>query len=401
MVVALLCTGPSSARGDGNPEVFVRAGDASCPAASLVRTELQRVLERHAVVVTPSAPAAISVTIGDRGDGYGVTVGRKTVTYHDQGHHCDERARQVAVFVALTLEPADDEVSVRASDTGCPAGALVRAELKRVLRRHVVVDTPSASTAIPVTVGDHGDVYGAAVCEQTISYHDRDQACNARARQLALFVARTLEPMEDGGAPRPPPCRATATVDQQPSAGNPRPPPFAQHAIPIDLEFASIAAFAPVGPFVTSGGGLRLAAGVWRWLSPTVGIGALSPWPGEWGPTPVSLSRVSMDLSLRAVLGRGRFNGLAELGLLVCLVISRGWDGAAALEGVDVGVRGAVGFRIRVTDRIALLVALNADAGQGDRLFDVGLKTDGSWAAYASAPRLWLGGTVAVAVRLW
>ena len=316
VATAILCMGPSAARGEGGPEVFVRADEAGCPSPALMRADLSRVLHRHTIVVVPSTSAAIAVTVGDRGDLYRVTIGEQTASYHDEGQPCGERARRAAVFAALVLEP----------------------------------------------------------------------------------------PYPD--APSPPP----------PSPPRPPPTPARGHVTHVDLEFAGTLAYAPGDPIGAGGGGLRLAVGTpWPWFWGTVGAGALYHWPveeslvsdGAHHPLHRRFILLPVDVSLRAVLNRGRFEGFAELGLLVRTVID---------EGVDVGLRGAAGFRARVTDRLALFIALEADVSQGSwnaHLFDDPiLAVNGTNSTvnntiipplapvYFASPSLWLSCTAGLSVRL-
>jgi hypothetical protein len=86
-------------------EIGVDAETAACPSPEMVAAELAVLLPRVPVRLAGQNAAAAVVHVDDRGDVYDVFVGDARRTIHDPRRRCPERARVVAVFVALVLFP--------------------------------------------------------------------------------------------------------------------------------------------------------------------------------------------------------------------------------------------------------------------------------------------------------
>jgi hypothetical protein len=96
------------------PEVLRLKSSSTCPSVAEVRRELGPLLPRTRVEANArsedSEPAAdgeerIEATIADEGESIRVEVAREQRVLRDPQRSCSERARAVAVFIALVLDP--------------------------------------------------------------------------------------------------------------------------------------------------------------------------------------------------------------------------------------------------------------------------------------------------------
>jgi hypothetical protein len=92
--------------GGAPPEVLRIVGDeGGCPAPPEVAASLGRMLSQSKLVTASSAGAAEDVVLADGGNTFRVVVAGQSRVFEDPARDCPERARNVAVFVALVLDP--------------------------------------------------------------------------------------------------------------------------------------------------------------------------------------------------------------------------------------------------------------------------------------------------------
>lgn len=100
---ALACLVPARARAEGSPSLSV-AGAGACPAAEDVVRELS-VLMPDAELEIIADVTDSDVVIADRGNGYTVKVREQRKRFRDLKRNCAERAKHVAVFTVLIVDP--------------------------------------------------------------------------------------------------------------------------------------------------------------------------------------------------------------------------------------------------------------------------------------------------------
>ena len=103
LLAALACLAPGRARADV-PERLSLATAGSCPSAEEVTAELQQLMPEVTLDVTSDVVDS-DVIIADRGAGFTVKVRGQRRRFKDQKRDCTERARHVAVFTVLIIDP--------------------------------------------------------------------------------------------------------------------------------------------------------------------------------------------------------------------------------------------------------------------------------------------------------
>lgn len=101
-LVALGIVLPASARAEG-PRLSIAAAGA-CPSAEDVSQELQQLMPDAALTVSPDVVDS-DVIVSDRGAGFSVKVRGQRKRFKDTKRDCMERARHVAVFAVLVIDP--------------------------------------------------------------------------------------------------------------------------------------------------------------------------------------------------------------------------------------------------------------------------------------------------------
>jgi len=100
---ALAWLAPSVARAEVPQQLSV-ATAGSCPSAEEVTSELQQLMPEVTLDVTSDVVDS-DVVVADRGAGFTVKVRGQRRRFKDQKRDCTERARHVAVFTVLILDP--------------------------------------------------------------------------------------------------------------------------------------------------------------------------------------------------------------------------------------------------------------------------------------------------------
>ncbi len=100
---AIACFAPALARAEG-PQQLAIATAGTCPSAEEVSQEL-RLLMPDATLEVTSDVVDSDVIVADRGTGFTVKVRGQRRRFRDLKRDCTERARHVAVFTVLIVDP--------------------------------------------------------------------------------------------------------------------------------------------------------------------------------------------------------------------------------------------------------------------------------------------------------
>jgi len=269
--------------------------------------------------------------------------------------------------------------------THCPNPEAVATALSRLLP-HRFIDSAQGDSAqgplgITVQLSEADTRYSVVVGGTERRLEDPTRSCQDRAQAAAVFAALVLEP------PALPAAIPTAP-----------PPPPHRSRVRVELEALGQLDVAPRtdGSLITGGGGVRWIVGG-RWLKGTIGVSGLSPATVELGVAQVRITRVPVDLGLRATYRRGRFELTGELGLELAAVILEGLAVPAAEHGtrLEVGGRATLGARIWFRDRVAPFVAFAV--AFFPRPHDLVVEPLG---IVGATPYVWLGPQLGLAVRL-
>src|SRR5262245_2671908 len=102
LLACLLVSPPGRAAPPASVVLVVRG---ECPDEAAVRAALSGVLPATRLDPPPASAGAATVEISDLGARYRVTVGAETRHLDDPLRDCGERARALAVVVAMALDP--------------------------------------------------------------------------------------------------------------------------------------------------------------------------------------------------------------------------------------------------------------------------------------------------------
>jgi hypothetical protein len=225
------------------------------------------------------------------------------------------------------------------AECNCPDRARVLSEL------HALGEARSPQE---LSILDHGDRYRVSVAGQTRELSDPARDCDARARAAAAFALLVLRP----------PTMAPPTAT---------PPPARRAFSPPSAELEAGAIFegaprtAPDNSLTGLGAALR---GVlhWRYLGLSFGVDATSPDTLALADrTHARLWHVPLDASLRllAPLGRVDLTGDVGAGATLVHVVGIGLKVAEAATTAEPTLRAALGIRIWLASRLALLIGLH------------------------------------------
>lgn len=103
LALALVLGCPALSRAEGATRLVVASG-GSCPSAEDVSTELKLLLPEATLELSPDVVDS-DVVVSDRGDGFTVKVRGQRRRFKDTKRDCTERARHVAVFTVLIVDP--------------------------------------------------------------------------------------------------------------------------------------------------------------------------------------------------------------------------------------------------------------------------------------------------------
>jgi hypothetical protein len=94
---------PTAARAEGPQQLSIATAGA-CPSAEDVNQELQELMPDATLSISPDVVDS-DVIVSDRGTGFSVKVRGQRKRFRDTKRDCLERARHVAVFAVLVLDP--------------------------------------------------------------------------------------------------------------------------------------------------------------------------------------------------------------------------------------------------------------------------------------------------------
>jgi hypothetical protein len=102
-VLALGLGVPAAARAEGPQQLSIAAA-GECPSAAEVSEELKQLMPEATLDVSPDVVDS-DVIVSDRGAGFTVKVRGQRRRFRDTKRDCTERARHVAVFAVLIIDP--------------------------------------------------------------------------------------------------------------------------------------------------------------------------------------------------------------------------------------------------------------------------------------------------------
>ena len=94
---------PGVARAEG-PQQLSIATAGECPSPQDVSEELRQLMPDATLTISPDVVDS-DVIVSDRGDGFSVKVRGQRKRFRDTKRDCLERARHVAVFAVLVIDP--------------------------------------------------------------------------------------------------------------------------------------------------------------------------------------------------------------------------------------------------------------------------------------------------------
>jgi len=309
--------------------------------------------------------------------------------------------------------------AVRVIAAGCPGAGEVVAALAPLLPSTLASAGAGVPGAVELRVIDRGASYRVEVAGAARDFPDEARRCSDRARAAAVFATLTLDPPALAAPPTPPTPSAPPSPTVPPAPTAPAPPiafaapaPVARErgggagrwlrALRVELELGGRFEVAPPAGSSTvlldGGGALHLAVGTAH-LALVVGGAGLAPAsfrPPGLAAGSARLLRAPFDLDLRASLRRSRIELSVEAGLAITVLAASG-EGFATNLGqtiADVGVHAGLLVRVWLGGRLAPYFAL--DALGSPRSYPL----VASGAVVDSTPRLWIGATLGLAIKL-
>ena len=164
-----------------------------------------------------------------------------------------------------------------------------------------------------------------------------------------------------------------------------------------DLDVSGLLSFAPrgAGEILTTGGGTLRFSATTRYFGIALGAAGVAPNTLALTGGTARLLRMPIDLDLRGTLRRGRFEGIADVGLVVSILglSGHGYIGDRSTTGVNAGIRLSAALRIWL-GRVAPFVA--AEALIDPMPFDLHAGNT----LVGTTPQLWIGVLAGLAVRI-
>ena len=114
LALALVLGCPALSRAEGATRLVVASG-GSCPSAEEVSAELKLLLPEATLELGADVVDG-DVVVSDRGDGFTVKVRGQRRRFKDAKRDCTERARHVAVFTVLVVDPLHVPAQVSAAE---------------------------------------------------------------------------------------------------------------------------------------------------------------------------------------------------------------------------------------------------------------------------------------------
>jgi hypothetical protein len=239
-------------------------------------------------------------------------------------------------------------------DDNCPRQADVMTVLRELLPTVPVSNVPSPGALLVTLVGGGGDHYGVRFPGGERELSGDAGACLDRARKIGVFIALALDPPMVVGRNRPPkwvpPVYEPATLPMTVREGR----------LEVELEAAVlgvVSADARGLPFAA--GGVARVAVSRGWLGGSLGIAASGSSGILTDAGTAGVVRVPIDVAMRARFREGRVQLDGELGVVVGVNIVNGLGPDQQILP-DVGIRVAAGMGLRLKDRVAPFVGVDA-----------------------------------------
>ncbi len=302
------------------------------------------------------------------------------------------------------------------SANGCPTAASVSAALAPLLPnvRLIALDADSGAATdekgvtgevttndavARIRIDDLGTRFRVALAytDAPVSreFDDLGRDCDERTRTTAVFIEATLFPPSLGlPEPTPPP------APPPPPPPPPAPPPKTRSRVDARLEFAGLFDSAPRqspnNSLYAGGGEIRALLGG-KYLAASLGVTGLSTVTLNFPQVHAKITRIPLDLSLRARV-RGRiveFSG--ELGFAVNLVVSDASGGIIAHQQTtaDFGLRLAAQLAFWVHPKIAPFIGIQTFISPQPESLE--LQPTGH---IGNLPVCWIGANLGFSVRL-
>ena len=257
---------------------------------------------------------------------------------------------------AAPVEPS----AAIAGTSKCPTPSAVWTEVTTLLphdRLQERLHALASSTPL-VDVSDGGATVRVVAAGRVREFREEARDCAYRARVAAVFAALTIDPAAMIAPPVPPAANAPTAP---PLAAAPPPAPVPA-LVRIELGLAVDAGVNTSTTALHGGGALRLAAGRGR-LAFVAGVTPLLPTDVSVGGVLLRQWRLPADVGVRGRATSATVEAYGELGIAAALLSERALDLARADSGatVELGVRGAVGYRLATASRFAPFVALQAE----------------------------------------
>jgi hypothetical protein len=278
----------------------------------------------------------------------------------------------------------------------CPSAALVDELLRRLLPNE---QSPSGVSTTRVVVADLGDRFIVSVGLVRKEFEDPDRRCDERARDAAVFAAFSIPRIQR----EPPKEAAHVTAPQQ---GTDR-RPFGDDGgrglkVELDVSGTLVAtAGADTTSSTPSGGAtLRGSIGYRRrraLVGAAIGVTASAPVSLKYGDAGSRVLRIPIDLSLHASYRSGRWEGGAEAGPVLSVLIVSG-DGFVVNQQTvrpELGIRAGLFGLVWLTRRLAAVVAFDAVAIPVP--YDVAVAPQGT---VGQLPKVWLSASAGLALNI-
>jgi hypothetical protein len=298
----------------------------------------------------------------------------------------------IGILVASTLTPAraappstqatPAALTVSAAPGACPRAAAVAAAAAQLLPKVRVTAAEGPDGAGAARVEDLGDRYRVVFDGTSREVREPARDCAERARAAAVIIALTLDPPLAAPAPAPAPSPAPAIA----SHAAPPPPSAWRVMLQIDASLEAVPDVATVTA-ITGGGAVRAWLGG-RHFGVGLGVGVVAPLVLRLETGRAEILRIPCDLDVYGALGRGPWEGVAEIGLTLGAIRMAGQDVTAAAHATRLEVGGRLALNLRYWARAKVAPFLGFEAGVVPSPHELLVTSVG---VAGHTPRAWLG----------
>ena len=271
------------------------------------------------------------------------------------------------LICTLFATPAFAELpsAIFVESNGCPNAGAVSIQLGPLLPHAAFADVPGA---VHVQVRDEGERYHVTTQGIERTLDDPRRRCADRAHAVAVVVDLILAPPRVDSPPRPP--RRRHFVDLATSG-----------------RFELARTGTSGGSLLSGGGELRLDVG-WRFIAASLGVRSLGPVTESFGVARAQLTRIPIDVGVRAAWRRGRLELSGTGAFSAALLLVEGRDVAPSRQSArfDPAARIALGLRFWATDWLGAEMVAGADIA----LHPLDVLVD-PLGVVGQTPRWWIG----------